>query len=69
MAKLGQLAPEALTPSRFYRLIARRGGHVGRKHDGPPGWKTLWRGWYDISLIAQGVELGLPASPSSNKCG
>jgi len=69
VAKLGQLAPEALTPSRFYRLIARRGGHVGRKHDGPPGWKTLWRGWYDISLIAQGVELGLPASPSSNKCG
>jgi hypothetical protein len=26
------------------RVIARLGGHLGRKGDGPPGVKTLWRG-------------------------
>jgi hypothetical protein len=26
------------------RVIARLGGHLGRKGDGPPGAKTLWRG-------------------------
>jgi hypothetical protein len=26
------------------RLIARLGGFLGRRHDGEPGVKTLWRG-------------------------
>ena len=25
-------------------MIARLGGHLGRKGDGPPGAKVLWRG-------------------------
>ena len=24
---------------------ARRGGFLARKHDGRPGWQTIWRGW------------------------
>lgn len=27
------------------RWIAQLGGHLARRHDGPPGVKTLWRGW------------------------
>jgi len=59
VAKLAGVATHDLTPTQFYRTIAKRGGHLGRKGDGPPGWKTLWRGWQDISLMVAGVELAL----------
>ena len=46
-----------LTPTLSYRTIAGRGGHLGRTRDGPPGWKTLWRGRHDVSLLVAGAEL------------
>jgi hypothetical protein len=36
--------------------IARLGGFLARKHDGPPGWQTIWRGWQRLSWMAHGVE-------------
>ena len=33
--------------------IARIGGHLGRKSDGMPGVRTLWRGWRDLALLAE----------------
>lgn len=35
---------QTLTPKQFYLAIAKRGGHIGRTGDGPPGWLTLSRG-------------------------
>lgn len=32
--------------------IGRLGGHLGRKSDGMPGVRTLWRGWRDLDLLA-----------------
>lgn len=32
--------------------IGRLGGHLGRKSDGMPGVRTLWRGWRDLNLLA-----------------
>jgi hypothetical protein len=32
------------TSQEAVQVIARLGGHLGRKGDGPPGVKTLWRG-------------------------
>jgi hypothetical protein len=29
----------------FFFALARLGGHQNRKHDHPPGWLVLWRGW------------------------
>lgn len=49
--------PETLTPRQFWRNIARQGGWIGRKGDGRPGWKTLWRGWYDVTQMVRGAEL------------
>jgi hypothetical protein len=46
-----------LTPQQFWRTIAQRGGWLARKHDGPPGWKTLWRGWHEIALLVEGARL------------
>lgn len=49
--------PASLTPRQFFMTIAKRGGFIGRKSDGRPGWKVLWRGWYDISQMVRGAEL------------
>lgn len=41
----GQCVPEEPPTLReAIRLIARLGGFLGRRHDGEPGVKTLWRG-------------------------
>jgi hypothetical protein len=37
--------------------IARLGGFLARRSDGPPGWITIWRGWQRLSLMAQGAAL------------
>jgi hypothetical protein len=36
--------------------LAQLGGHLGRKGDGPPGIRTLWRGWRDLQLLVQGYR-------------
>jgi len=65
VSRLADMAPETLTPRAFLLAIARRGGYLGRKHDRRPGWKVLWRGWYDIERMAEGLAL-MRAPP---KCG
>ncbi len=46
-----------MTVGRCWRLIARLGGHQGRRGDGEPGWETLWKGWRTVSLLVEGVHL------------
>jgi Transposase DNA-binding/Transposase Tn5 dimerisation domain len=41
------------------RDCARLGGYLGRKRDGPPGVKTLWRGWKRLSDLLSGYTLAL----------
>ncbi len=57
VAALTETATATLTVHDFWHAVARRGGFLGRKRDGPPGWKTLWLGWYDIQRILEGVRL------------
>ncbi|HEX5745227.1 MAG TPA: IS4 family transposase [Archangium sp.] len=45
---LGDLCPELPPNPNAYdalRAMAMLGGFIGRKGDGEPGWRTLWRGW------------------------
>jgi len=35
---------------------ARLGGFLARKHDGMPGWQTVWRGWQRLIWMCEGVE-------------
>ena len=37
--------------------IGRLGGHMNRKADGMPGWKTLWLGMKKLHDLVQGVKL------------
>ena len=40
----------------FYYALARLGGHQNRKHDPPPGWLVLWRGWTQLQAMVDGVR-------------
>ena len=40
------------------RSIARLGGYLDRKNDGPPGNMVMWRGLNRLHDIQLGVELG-----------
>jgi Transposase DNA-binding/Transposase Tn5 dimerisation domain len=55
-AKAGVPAAQ-LTAQQCWHTIARFGGYLGRKGDGPPGWKTLWRGWLHVQTLLEGVHL------------
>lgn len=55
-AKL-KLSPTNLTQRQFWRGVARLGGFQGRRSDGDPGWKTLWRGWLQLEALADGARL------------
>jgi hypothetical protein len=46
-----------LTAQQCWYAIARLGGYLARKGDGPPGWKTLWRGWLQVQTLLEGVHL------------
>ena len=55
-------APTAATPvptiGQATRWIGRLGGYLGRKRDGMPGVRTLWRGWRDRTLLVAGYRAG-----------
>lgn len=35
---------------------ARLGGFLARKHDGMPGWQTIWRGWQRLIWMCEGLD-------------
>jgi hypothetical protein len=53
-------APSSMTAvptiRQVIRWIGRLGGHLGRKCDGMPGVRTLWRGWRDLTLLIAGYR-------------
>ena len=57
VAHLARVSPERLTSRRCWHRIAQSGGYLGRKGDGEPGWKTLWKGWLYIQTLLEGVHL------------
>ncbi len=48
---------KCFTVYHFWREVARLGGFLGRKHDGEPGWQTIWRGWQKLDLMVLGARL------------
>lgn len=47
----------ATTAGALLGQVARLGGHQGRRRDGPPGWRTLWRGWFELDTLCTGAHL------------
>ena len=48
---------KAPTARDAFRAVAQMGGFLARKHDGEPGWKTLWLGMYDLLVMEHGYHL------------
>jgi hypothetical protein len=57
VAHLAHRDGQSMTVQQCWYAIARFGGYLGRKGDGPPGWKTLWGGWLHLQTILEGVHL------------
>jgi Transposase Tn5 dimerisation domain len=47
-----------MTVYEFFRQLAMLGGFLGRRHDGEPGWQTIWRGYLKLHQTNIGIELG-----------
>jgi hypothetical protein len=54
--RVGQ-SPDTMTLGTFWTEVARLGGYLARTHDGPPGWRTIWKGWLDLQTLLEGVHL------------
>ena len=52
--RFGEVRPH-LSVYDFYYALARLGGHQNRKHDHPPGWIVLWRGWMKLQDMVAGA--------------
>jgi Transposase DNA-binding/Transposase DDE domain len=57
VAAQASLDPAIMTAEVFWREVARLGGYLARRHDGPPGWKTLWAGWLRVQTLLEGFHL------------
>jgi hypothetical protein len=68
----GQAAPEQPpTLAAIVSMIASLGGHLGRKHDGPPGPKAMWIGMQrmrDLALAWDAFQLAAVAARSRKRC-
>ena len=57
LAQRQHLEAPTLTAEQFWKQVAMLGGYQGRKRDGPPGWRTVWRGWRYLADLAEGARL------------
>lgn len=57
LARRQRTDSQTMTLDTFWRLVARLGGFQGRKGDGEPGWRTIWRGWHYLSDLTDGARL------------
>jgi hypothetical protein len=55
--KNNQVPQEPPSLQQAVQWIGRLGGHLGRKSDGPPGLKTVWRGYQQLCAAASMYEL------------
>jgi hypothetical protein len=64
----GTSMPPLQPPSlnQAVRWIAQLGGFLGRKRDGEPGVKVLWRGWQRLNDIAETWQLTHPSLDVGN---
>ena len=73
LAVLAALAPDrppVQTIRMFVDRVAGLGGYLGRKSDGPPGWRTLWRGYQRLADLVLGTTLVTARRPpSTTRCG
>lgn len=68
-AQFGGVAGEPLGLGEAVAQIARLGGFLGRRHDGPPGVRVLWRGLRRLGDLVRGWELAHSQRPPGDLVG
>jgi hypothetical protein len=66
VAHLSRVEAQEMSVQDCWHALARQGGYLGRKGDGPPGWKTLWYGWQKVQTILEGIHLSALLSTQLN---
>ena len=46
-------APALMTTGAFWKAVSQMGDYLARRGDGPPGWKTLWKGWLRVQRLLE----------------
>jgi hypothetical protein len=64
---LHRLEAGHLTVRAFVRGVAKLGGFLGRKGDGEPGVRTLWRGYQRLQDMLLGYQLQPAAGPTRHR--
>jgi hypothetical protein len=54
------------TVREYVRGVGKLGGYLGRKHDGEPGVRALWRGYQRLQDMVLGLELTTPPTFDSS---
>lgn len=57
LAQRSGKSSSTMTLGTFWTEVARLGGYLARSHDGPPGWRTIWKGWLSLQSLLEGVHL------------
>src|SRR6266404_1109480 len=57
LAQRSGQSPATMTVGTFWTEVARLGGYLARSHDGPPGWRTIWKGWLSLQTLLEGAHL------------
>jgi hypothetical protein len=57
LAQRSDHSPATMTVGTFWTEVARLGGYLARSHDGPPGWRTIWKGWLFLQTLLEGAHL------------
>ncbi len=57
-----QKLPEPTNLGEAVLLVAKLGGYLGRKHDGPPGAEVLWRGSRKLSSWCECAAFSWPSN-------
>lgn len=57
----------SLSVRAFVRGVAQLGGFLGRKHDGEPGVRTLWRGYQRLQDLLIGYHLRTSPAPKKRR--
>ena len=67
LSKLINIPMSKIGVRKFVHEVAKRGGFIGRKSDGEPGYLTLWRGWQELMLIHTGYQLATECGDMGNE--
>ena len=55
-----KLQISTMTVYEFFRELAKLGGFLGRKHDGGPGWQTIWAGHQKMKSLLDAEQILRP---------